>query len=228
MMTHHVAEREPVRSATVERYLETIYCIAGEGDIVRPSRLVAWMSVSAPTVSDALHRLERDGWVTIASDRSVQLTAAGFATASSIVKRHRVLERWLTDVLFFDWATADEEADRLSSSCSDQVIDRLDLAMGRPATCPHGNPIPGRNASYGVLRTLLDVPEGETVTVRRISEVAEHEARPLLRTLGEHGVGEGSCVVVTSDDPALAEVTISCSGNEFSLSRATAKVIWVE
>jgi len=228
MSTNHVVEREPVRSATVERYLETIYCIAGEGDIVRPSRLVAWMSVSAPTVSDALHRLERDGWVTIASDRSVQLTAAGFATASSIVKRHRVLERWLTDVLFFDWATADEEADRLSSSFSDEVIERLDAAMGRPATCPHGNPIPGRFATYGTLRTLLDVGEGETVTVRRISEVAEHEARPLLRTLGEHGVSEGSGVLVTSNDAALAEVTISCSGDEFSLPRATAEVIWVE
>jgi DtxR family Mn-dependent transcriptional regulator len=228
MTVNHLSERIPNRSATVERYLETIYCIAGEGDIVRPSRLVAWMSVSAPTVSDALHRLERDGWVTIASDRSVKLTAVGFDAASSIVKRHRVLERWLTDVLKFDWATADEEADRLSSSCSDEVIDRLDEAMGRPTTCPHGNPIPGRSPAYGALRTLLDVVEGSVVTVRRISEVAEHEARPLLRTLGEHGVGEGSQVLVASNDPANDVLLLSCGDEEFSLARTTAKVIWVE
>ena len=133
-------------TTTVDRYLETIYCIAGEGETVRPSRLASWLGVSAPTVSDALQRLARDGWIDVATDRSVTLTEDGQRAAAAIVRRHRVLERWLVEVLDFDWATADVEADNLSSACSDAVIDRLDTSMGSPATCPHGNPIPGRTA----------------------------------------------------------------------------------
>ena len=100
-------------TATADRYLEAIYCIAAEGEVVRPSRLAYWLAVSAPTVSDALQRLKRDGWVLIAPDRSVTLTSDGDRVATALVRRHRILERWLTDVLGFDWATADVEADRL-------------------------------------------------------------------------------------------------------------------
>jgi len=137
---------------TVDKYLEAIYYIAGEGEVVRPSRLAYWLSVSAPTVSNALVRLKRDGWIDIGSDRSVTLTDSGTATATSLVRRHRILERWLTDVLGFDWASADIEADRISSAISDAVVDRIDTTMGSPSTCPHGNIIPGRDAHYGSTR----------------------------------------------------------------------------
>ena len=120
-------------TATVDKYLEAIYYIAAEGEVVRPSRLAYWLSVSAPTVSDALARMKRDGWIEIGSDRSVTLTDNGRATATGLVRRHRILERWLTDVLAFDWATADIEADRLSSSISDAVVDQIDATMGSPA-----------------------------------------------------------------------------------------------
>ncbi|TAN28406.1 MAG: metal-dependent transcriptional regulator [Actinomycetota bacterium] len=86
-----------VRSFTVDRYLETIYCIASEGETVRPNRIAYWLAVSAPTVSEALQRLERDGWITIAADRSITLTATGLKVATALVRRHRILERWLAD-----------------------------------------------------------------------------------------------------------------------------------
>lgn len=213
---------------TVDKYLEAIYYIAGEGDVVRPSRLAYWLSVSAPTVSNALVRLKRDGWIEIGSDRSVTLTESGTATATSLVRRHRILERWLTDVLGFDWASADIEADRISSAISDAVVDQIDTTMGSPATCPHGNVIPGRDAHYGVLVALADLEPDVPATVRRISEVAEHEAPALLAMLAQHGIREGSEVRVVESNVGPNDVALSVAGEELTLSLGAAQLIWVE
>jgi DtxR family Mn-dependent transcriptional regulator len=215
-------------TATVDKYLEAIYYIAAEGEVVRPSRLAYWLSVSAPTVSDALARMKRDGWIEIGSDRSVTLSENGQATATGLVRRHRILERWLTDVLGFDWATADIEADRISSAISDAVVDQIDATMGSPRTCPHGNAIPGREAPYGVLVALADLEPGTPAIVRRISEVAEHDAPALLSMLAEHLIHEGSEVRVTPSDVAPNEVALSVGGEPFSLSLEAARLIWVE
>jgi DtxR family Mn-dependent transcriptional regulator len=213
---------------TVDKYLEAIYYIAGEGEVVRPSRLAYWLSVSAPTVSNALVRLKRDGWIDIGSDRSVTLTDSGTATATSLVRRHRILERWLTDVLGFDWASADVEADRISSAISDAVVDQIDTTMGSPSTCPHGNVIPGRDARYGVLVALADLEPGIPATVRRISEVAEHEAPALLAMLAEHGIHEGSEVRVVESNVGPNDLALSVAGEELTLSLGAAQLIWVE
>jgi DtxR family Mn-dependent transcriptional regulator len=213
---------------TVDKYLEAIYYIAAEGEVVRPSRLAYWLSVSAPTVSNALVRLKRDGWIDIGSDRSVTLTELGTATATSLVRRHRILERWLTDVLGFDWATADIEADRISSAISDAVVDQIDTSMGSPATCPHGNVIPGRNAHYGVLVALADLEPGTPATVRRISEVAEHEAPALLSMLAEHAIHEGSEVRVIESNVGPGDVALTVGGQDLTLSLEAARLIWVQ
>jgi len=217
----------PTHTATVDKYLEAIYCIAAEGEVVRPSRLADWLSVSPPTVSDALQRLRRDGWVELGSDRRVSLTPRGEDTATALVRRHRILERWLTDVLGFDWATADVEADRLSSSMSDPVVDQIDASMGSPATCPHGNVIPGRVAPYGTLLALADLAPGSGARVRRISEVAEHEAPALLSMLASHAIHEGS-VVQRVDAPSESQVMITVDGATFALTPEAARLIWVE
>ncbi len=213
-------------TSTTDKYLEAIYCIAHEGEAVRPGRLAEWLSVSAPTVSDALQRLRRDGWIDIAPDRSVTLSECGDATATSLIRRHRILERWLTDVLGFDWASADVEADRLSSAVSDVVVDHLDASMGAPLTCPHGNVIPGRLAPYGELLALADAPVGVTVTVRRISEVAEHEAPALLTELARVCIGEGSLLTVLHASANL--LTLELAGRPFDLPVVSARLIWVE
>ena len=214
-------------TATVDRYLEAIYCIAAEGEVVRPGRLAYWLSVAPPTVTNALARLRRDGWVEHGEDRSVSLTDAGRVTATALVRRHRILERWLTDVLGLDWASADSEAERLSSSISEEVVDRIDLSMGSPSTCPHGNVIPGRVAPYGVLVALAELAPGTAAVVRRISEVAEHEAPALLTTLAGHAIAEGTPVTLvgTGEDESL---TVRVGGRAFQLARAAAASIWVE
>ncbi len=214
-------------SETAERYLEAIYYIEHEGEVPRPGRLAEWLGVSAPTVTVSLQRLARDGLVRIAADRSVELTDGGVEAAAIIVRRHRIVERWLTDVLGLDWATADLEAQTLSHGMSVTVLDRLDEQLGRPLTCPHGNVIPGRNPPSGSrLVRLVDLADGDRARVARISEVAEHEAPQLLRLLDQQGIMPGVEVGVVSRSPAAW--ALSVGGAEVRLDAGTARAVWVE
>ena len=219
----------PLRTVAVDRYLETIYCIAAEDQPVRPSRIAQWLGVKAPTVSIGLRRLRAGGWIRTGTDRSVTLTPAGEAAAEAIVRRHRLAECWLTDQLGMDWASAHLEAKRLAASLSDDVLARLDAALGQPTTCPHGDPIPGRAAPYGRLVALGDLSPGAVATVRRISEIIEHEAFQLLRDLAAAGVAVGIEVTVEAGGPE-GQVALSVGGRHHALSLdpATARLIWVE
>src|SRR5918912_330100 len=128
---------------TTEEYLEIIYMMAAEGQTVKGVRLAESLRVSRPTVTATLRRMASDGLVKRNAKKEVQLTKKGFKTADDLQRRHRIVERWLTDVLGFDWAQSDAEAHRLEHAVSDEVAERLNELLGRPATCPHGNPIPG-------------------------------------------------------------------------------------
>jgi DtxR family Mn-dependent transcriptional regulator len=215
-------------SATVDKYLEAIFYIAAEGDVVRPGRLATWLSVSPPTVTEALGRLRRDGWIKVEPDRSVALTSVGALEAANLVRHHRILERWLTDVLGLDWASADEEADRLTSAISDSLIERIDASLDFPNTCPHGNPIPGRFAPYGKLTMLARVDPGRTAVVRRISEVAEHEARGLLSSLTQLRISEGSVLTLSPAMNGPDGLDLVVEGEAVTLDAAAARLIWVE
>jgi DtxR family Mn-dependent transcriptional regulator len=219
----------PARTVAIDRYLETIFCIAAEDQPVRPTRIAHWLGVKAPTVSIGLRRLRAGGWIHTEMDRRVTLTPAGRAAAEAIVRRHRLAECWLTDVLGLDWASAHLEANRLAASFSDTVLARLDRALDRPATCPHGHAIPGRSAPYGAVVALADLPPGATATVRRISEIIEHEAFQLLRDLSAAGVRTGVEVTVDADGPP-GEVSLSVGDRSHALAvdPAAARLIWVE
>jgi len=218
------------RTETVDRYLETIYYIDHEDEAVRPGRLAEWLGVSAPTVTTAIARMTRDGWVAVAPDRSVRLTDAGRRVAAEIVRRHRIVERYLTDVLGLDWATADTEAAGLAHGVSDIVLDRLDAQLGHPNTCPHGNVIPGRIAPKGRrLVRLIDVAPGSKVRVARISEVAEHEAPQLLSALGNAGIIPGTPLIAGS--VGEREVVVEAGegrADRQRLSGEMARAVWVE
>jgi DtxR family transcriptional regulator, Mn-dependent transcriptional regulator len=221
-------ETHAQRSETSERYLEAIYYIEHEGEVARPGRLAEWLGVSAPTVTVSLQRLARDGLIRIAGDRSVELTDAGGDAAATIVRRHRIVERWLTDVLGLDWAAADLEAQTLTHGMSVNVLDRLDAQLGHPNTCPHGNVIPGRNPPPGrSLMRLVDLADGESARVARISEVAEHEAPQLLRLLDQRGIIPGTEVRVVARAPAGWTLRAGAS-DETTVDPGTARAVWVE
>ena len=215
-------------SETARHYVETIFYIAFEEGRVRPGRLAQWLGVSAPSVTVALQRQVRDGWVNIATNRSVSLTAAGEALAARIVRVHRLLERWLTDVLGLDWASADDEAQRLAPGVSERVAKRLDELLGRPATCPHGNVVPGRKAPYGKLIALAELEPGRLAHVRRISEVAEHEAPQLLRELDGYGLVTGAPLSVSPADASVGALPVEVAGRTRPIGSDVARLIWVE
>jgi len=209
---------------TAEHYLEAIYYIAHEGESVRPGGLAEWLAVSPPTVTVTLHRLARDGWLEVAGDRSVTLTPEGEAVAAGIVRRHRILERWLVDALGLDWAAADLEASRLAHGVSELVVGRIDEQLSHPRSCPHGNPIPGRGDVPADLVRLDRLRTGRRATVSRISEVAEHEAPQLLQRLGELGLTPGRAVSVRAPGPPL---TVEVGGRPVELEAAAARAVWV-
>jgi DtxR family Mn-dependent transcriptional regulator len=218
----------PAHTEIVDHYLETIFYIANEGEVVRPGRIAEWLGVSAPTVSVTLRRLADEGWIRVAGDRSVSLTRAGAKVAEDVVRGHRLAERWLVDVLGLDWATADVEAQRLAPGFSPEVVERLDESLGHPDTCPHGNVIPGRQAPYERLIALADLGPGTPALIRRISEVAEHDAPQLLRQLDALGLYPGVSVAVAEGDRGFEALSIHVGDGVLALGTEAARSLWVE
>ncbi|MGH7610018.1 MAG: metal-dependent transcriptional regulator [Candidatus Dormibacteria bacterium] len=217
----------PAVSSTAARYLEATYYISQEGERVRPSRLAEWLGVSAPTVTGVIQRLHEQGLIESRPDRSLVLTPAGEAEAAAVVRRHRIVERWLTDALGLDWASADEEAGRMSHAFSEPVLERIFRALGSPTTCPHGNEIPGAGLRPRRLQNLAQLEPGSPAVISRISEVAEHEAPQLLRLLEAEGLRTGVLVEVRREVGADA-VTVLVGGRQTALSLRAAQAVWVE
>src|SRR5947209_10169411 len=187
-------------SDVIAHYLEAIYYIRAEGESVRSARLADWLSVSRPTVTAALRRMSRDGMVRLNRRKEIELTGRGEGAAEAIVRRHRIVERWLTDAMGLDWVTADKEAERLEHALSDLVAERLYRALGKPTSCPHGNPIPGYSTMRANEFRLSALKPGETATITRISEVAQREAPPLLQYLHDRGLKPGTRITVREVD----------------------------
>ncbi len=213
---------------TVEEYLEVIYMVEAEGQVVKGARLAKTMGVSRPAVAATLRRMVRDGLVKINASKDIELTRRGFKTADDLQRRHRIVERWLTDSLGLDWAKSDAEAHRLEHVMSDEVIGRLNVLLGRPTTCPHGNPIPG-NASSRTSPSVFQLSHargGDHVRVTRISEYAENVGE-LLRYLGDCGLRPGAEVTVADVAPLHNSVTLRVRNKHFALSPEIAEYVWV-
>jgi DtxR family Mn-dependent transcriptional regulator len=218
------AHHEP--SEVVSRYLEAIYYMWSEKEPLRSSRLADWLGVSRPTVAIGLRRMTRDGLVRMNGRKEIELTPAGMAAAEAIVRRHRIMERWLTDALGLDWVTADAEAARLEHAVSDVVERRLYEVLGRPSTCPHGNPIPGYSEAAPREVRLSSLGAGDEVTVTRVSEVAEREAPPLLAYLHQRGLTPGRRLSVVEADAVGKTLRVTVEGRDVTLSYETAGKIW--
>jgi len=193
---------------------------------VRSARLADWLSVSRPTVTVALRRMTRDGMVRLNAHKEIELTARGDQAAAAIVRRHRIMERWLTDVLGLDWVTADAEAERLEHAVSQVVEETLYRSLGRPTTCPHGNPIPGHSTMRANELRLSALRPGDSGTITRISEVAQREAPPLLQYLHDRGLHPGTRLTVEEVDEVGRTIQLRAA-RRLTLSTETASKLSV-
>jgi len=182
----------------VEEYLETMLGLAEEGVPVIQARIAERLGRSAPSVSEMLDRLIDEGYVT-RERRRLDLTERGRQLAEKVVRKHRLAERLLVDVIGLEWHKVHREAGRWEHVISDDVEARLVELLGDPATCPHGNPIPGSGspAPPAQTRPLADAAPGERVRLHRISEEVELNMGSLT-LLGEGGFIPGVVAVVAS------------------------------
>ncbi len=209
----------------VEEYLETILGLEEAG--IRPmrARIVERLGVSAPAVSETVRRLERDGYLTLDDSRAISLTTAGRTYATSIMRRHRLAERLLVDVLKVPWSQVHEEAGRLEHAISPWLEAHLVQLLGDPATCPHGNPIPGsaNRIDFGAQHPLSELPAGCAAVVRRIDEQLEGQHLS-MKTLETEAVLPGRVItVVGRDDRGMH---LSVDGRDVDLELAIAERVF--
>lgn len=214
-------------SEVVAHYLEAIYYMWSEGQPLRSARLADWLGVSRPTVTVAVRRMAGYGMVRMNKRKEIELTASGRRAAEAIVRRHRIMERWLTDGLGLDWVTADEEAARLEHAVSEVVERRLYEVLGRPTTCPHGNPIPGYSEALPGEVRLATLESGTDASVSRVSEVAEREAPTLLTYLHDRGLTPGRDIAVIEVDGVARTIRVRAGTRSVTLSHDTAAKLWV-
>lgn len=181
-----------------EEYCECIYELAEDDVAVIQARIADRLQVSRPAVSEMIHRMETEGLLT--TDGSIRLTPAGQVIALRTVRRHRIAERFLTDLLGLPWADAHHEAGRWEHVMSTAVEEAMDRVLGHPTTCPHGNPIPGAGYDAPVQVTLSQVTIGQTFTVSRIPEALEFTPG-LLEFLESNCILPGRSGSVTAASP---------------------------
>ncbi|MBM3217931.1 MAG: metal-dependent transcriptional regulator [Candidatus Rokubacteria bacterium] len=214
-------------SASVQDYLAAIYDLAGSGHPVIGARLAKHMGISAPAVTEAIHRMVRGNYVKVGRGKELVLTLRGRQVAEVMARRHRLLERWLTDILGLNWTDAHEEAHRLEHAISPRVELRLAELLGMPSTCPHGNPIPGM-AGAPVVEPfpLAQANEGMTVVVERVTEEAEAD-KNLLEHLWKNNVRPGRRLRITEVAPWAGTITAAGDGQTIALGLPAAGKIWV-
>src|SRR3954462_15048369 len=175
------------QAATVaeEEYLQTLFWLHEAGLQMTGANVARAMQLSPPTVHEMIGRLERDGYITRAGDKTISFTSSGAEHAEGIVRRHRLIERFLTDVLGIPWDEVHEEAERLEHAMSPVLEERMLAAIGTAKTCPHGHPIESGRRIEGV--PLADVQIGAAVRILPF----ENEAEDLLHYLKGAGLEPG-------------------------------------
>ena len=202
-----------------EEYLQTIYWLKEAGLPITGANIARALQVSAPTVHEMLGRLESDGYVHRNEDKSLDFTETGHEHAAGVVRRHRLIERFLTDVLGIPWDDVHEEAERLEHAMSPVLEERMLAAIGDAKTCPHGHPILEGEREPGV--PLADVEEGAKVRVLRF----ENEAEDLLHYLKDAGLHPGleGTLAAAGDE----EVALVSNGSRHVITRSVAETVSV-
>lgn len=224
----------------MEEYLEALFKLSCEEGPPTPTRLSEYLGVTAPTVLDMLHRLEAEGFVRYSGTpkgrgggkgsgrarHAVHLTPKGQRAARTLVRRHRISERFLTDVLGLDWESAHREACKFEHVLSPEVEEKLAEVMGNPETCPHGYPIPDKDGNIRgeaeEVKPLCDFCEGEKGCIARVAE----EEPQLLQYLATLGVLPDVEVEVKEVAPFGGPLLVKIGDTQYALGREVASKIW--
>ena len=208
----------------MREYLEVIYYLSTRNEPVISARLAEWMRVTAPTVTNIVKRMEDKGYITRDGRGDIKLTEEGFEVAENVVKRHRILERFLVDVMGIPWHMIHEEAVRLEPALSPLMQERIEALVGGSTTCPHGNPIPGAGVSHLGTLLLSQAIADSDFTLRRIAEEAEEDTE-LMRYLQENGMIPGRTFHVTNSSPSFG-VTLANGDRSIAVTPQVAGVLW--
>ena len=206
-------------TAAEGEYLQTLYLLHEAGLPMTGANVARAMQLAAPTVHEMIGRLQRDGYITRASDKAISFTESGEREAAEIVSRHRLIERFLTDVLGIPWDEVHEEAERLEHAMSPVLEERMRAAIGDARTCPHGHPINAGSRIPGV--PLADVAPGAAVMVLRF----ENEAEDLLHYLREAGLEPGLEGIVVAS--GAEEVVLEAGERRCVLTPSVAETVSV-
>src|SRR5213080_4657386 len=198
-MNAAIRSPQPPLTRSVEDYLKSVFHLTSQGGFATTSDIAEMLDVAPPSVSGMMKRLSETGLIEHVPYRGVQLTPQGRRAALQMIRRHRILESYLTSKLGYDWGDVHVEAERLEHAVSEKLIERMADALGEPRYDPHGAPIPtaAGEIEEAELVPLADAPIGAVIEVRQVAD--EDAAR--LRYLAEQGLTPGTLLTVTERQP---------------------------
>jgi DtxR family Mn-dependent transcriptional regulator len=225
----------PVISHGVDDYLETIYFLAfpiGEyrpqttGSPTLASRVAEMLGVSRASAGEMLKRLEAEGLVERGEQKEAILTPTGTQRARKVVRKHRVIERLLTDFMGYTAAEAHVHADELGGTFSDEMVERIEVKLGYPDRCPHGWPVDPdvEQAENRELEPLSDLEPGTRATIVRL---AEHDG-DLLHWFYDEGLVPGTELELRASEPAAGQLRVSVAGNDKAIGDKAAAGLYVK
>jgi len=217
--------KTPELSGPVEDYLKVIFELETTDGAAGTNEIAAALGIAPASVSGMIRRLAEQGWIAHERYRGARLTRAGKRAALKTIRRHRVIEAYLTTALGYPWDRVHDEAERLEHAASDELIDRMAAAIGEPSTDPHGAPIPTREGTIAEERfaSLATVPVGKRV---RIQRVGDRDAEQ-LRYLAEIGITPGRQVEVIARAPFDGPIDLRVGRVVRSIGPALARQIAV-
>jgi len=210
----------------VEEYLEGIYRLQEKSGVARTSDIVKVLQVVPGTVTNTVERLEKEGMLKHEPYRGVRLTDKGRKIALDVIRRHRLSERLLTDFVRVDWDKVHDAACRLEHGITNDVIKKLEKALGHPKTCPHGNPIP--TACGGIVEEksepLSTLKSKESGVIAKIKD----ETAEVLKYIAVLGLLPGASIEIVEKAPFDGPITVKVGGTNHALSLSMASNIWVK
>ncbi len=213
-------------SESIEDYIKAIFQLSRDGAAVQTSALADRLMVRPASVSNMMRRLAKLALIDYEPYRGATLTHAGELMARGIVRRHRLIERFLTQILDYPWEEVHEEAERLEHAVSPRFVEALDRFLERPRTDPHGAPIPASDGTMDELAypSLVELEPGDRATVRRVRD----SNSDLLRYFREVGIKPGVAVELVASAASNDGVSVQVDGSVCHLDRAAAAGVYVE